>query len=966
MYLHTKIGGDNFYDSVVMVQNGDIWQAHIPPQYYGSTVIYYTTLSDAKGNSITLMDSTYIQYFVVNDSLRVVGTGTSTTVYSPYYSYYNNGWSRSIYMAGEINPSEQGGIITQIAYYNTTAATSNTDNVSFYFKATSDAVITYNNYLDPMADGATLVWGQATSTIFGAGWVTFTLHTPFYLPADSNLMVYCNNEDGSYGNNGNTPNWQYTTAANKNIRSYSDNVFPTTTDIVVSGERPNAQFTMRGSTPYSGYNLGILELTEPVNQNIGGSACSEEYVPMKIILVNSGEYDYDFSTNNVTLTVEVNNAITYTLNKILDDGILESGKADTIEITPVFPVYMPGQYDIKVWLTSALNNVPYDDTLQSVYISERLGLPVDENFSGSSLPIEFVSRAINSPSTWEIVTQGVGTDASLLPVQGTGMLAFTGTKGAMAHLSTRQLELRGTILPVLEFWYFHDTIPSEDYMDVFITTDGGGSYTLLKSILKQDITYGWKQYTADLTPYIGGQCINILFEAMQMSAGTTSQYIDRVYITSSPDLLVSEIIISPEVSACELTNKDISVVLTTNTNQPIDFSQAVGANLRLEVPGYSTPFDISLQSIGSLSGNSSRSILMASGVNIRKDISTLRAYLTSPVDNNPLNDTVSLLLDLQPALSVRVISMTGGTDCFKIESEVRQEVVIKNTGTVDLNGIELMLHITGDSTDIRVKEIGSLDLRAGEDTTYVFINPYIVPDEARYLVQVTAYMGCDSIWINGTHATDECADIHNLSIVSIDNPPTGQKDVVGSTINVAVSVRNESDNRWFSNVAIMALIEDEDSVMLSSCLGNISNLEPLKTGNFTIAEPYIVPAKGVYFIKVYLSSQDNYLEDDTMIIRRETDLVGIETLDRNDFTLSQNIPNPAANTTRIDYSIPESGEVIFHVHSISGQLLYSKTIEAANGKQSLELNTNTLTAGVYIYSIEYKGQRLVKRMSIQK
>jgi hypothetical protein len=57
--------------------------------------------------------------------------------------------------------------------------------------------------------------------------------------------------------------------------------------------------------------------------------------------------------------------------------------------------------------------------------------------------------------------------------------------------------------------------------------------------------------------------------------------------------------------------------------------------------------------------------------------------------------------------------------------------------------------------------------------------------------------------------------------------------------------------------------------------------------------------------------------------------------------------------------------VFFHVHSISGQLLYSKTIEAQRGAQSIELNTAVLSAGVYFYSIEYKGQRIVKRMSVR-
>jgi hypothetical protein len=150
-------------------------------------------------------------------------------------------------------------------------------------------------------------------------------------------------------------------------------------------------------------------------------------------------------------------------------------------------------------------------------------------------------------------------------------------------------------------------------------------------------------------------------------------------------------------------------------------------------------------------------------------------------------------------------------------------------------------------------------------------------------------------------------------------------------------------------------------------MGTIPTVDPSSTLPFTFTEPYIVPNDSVYYIKIYLSNQDIYPEDDTLTIKRYTETVGISSIGENNaFTLGQNIPNPAKNSTRIDYSIPESGEVIFHVHSISGQLLYSKMIEAASGKQSFELNTNTLAAGIYFYSIEYKGQRLVKRMSVQK
>ncbi|MDR2409426.1 MAG: T9SS type A sorting domain-containing protein [Bacteroidales bacterium] len=44
--------------------------------------------------------------------------------------------------------------------------------------------------------------------------------------------------------------------------------------------------------------------------------------------------------------------------------------------------------------------------------------------------------------------------------------------------------------------------------------------------------------------------------------------------------------------------------------------------------------------------------------------------------------------------------------------------------------------------------------------------------------------------------------------------------------------------------------------------------------------------------------------------------------------------------------------------------MYSKTIETERGTNSIELNTSTFAAGVYFYSMEYKGQRLVKQLVI--
>jgi hypothetical protein len=94
--------------------------------------------------------------------------------------------------------------------------------------------------------------------------------------------------------------------------------------------------------------------------------------------------------------------------------------------------------------------------------------------------------------------------------------------------------------------------------------------------------------------------------------------------------------------------------------------------------------------------------------------------------------------------------------------------------------------------------------------------------------------------------------------------------------------------------------------------------------------------------------------------------VGIEESNSTACYLGQNIPNPANTSTLIPFSIPEAGNVSFEVVSITGQVLYKKDIQAQTGSNTIELNTETLSAGIYYYRIEFNGQRLVKKMTIQR
>jgi hypothetical protein len=719
-----------------------------------------------------------------------------------------------------------------------------------------------------------------------------------------------------------------------------------------------------GSDKYLGANLGIISTTifeDPFN------LCSPDYLNLTYAIINSGITSYDFNTNPVNLHLQVTTPDSLEMDVLLATGILSSGDIMNVRLNNGFPVIAAGRYDIKAWMDNIADANADDDTVLSYYTSGKLSLPIDENFSDAILT-EFIVRDNNTSLQWTVIPQGLGIDTAVHPVFGNGVLSFLGSRGAMTTLATKQMDLSRTIQPSLSFWYFHDTIPSEDYTDVRITIDGGATYNTLYSLTKYDPVYGWKQDSADLPAYAVNQCVTLIFEAMEKSNGNVTQYIDRILITARQDIAIAEIFTSP-LSVCDLENKEIKVVMSNLSFPVLDYT-TTPTTLTLEVTetGQTFIFDTLLTN-SSLGSFASDTIIVATGFNFAVGTYTLKAYFSSVLDVDRNNDTLETSIVINPALSVQVEQISGGNvNCLLEDNVIYPKVTLYNTGNIDLSDIDLTIQIDTGENNLAVyalfREIYTGTILAGDSAIYIFTSSYTVPWNARYDVRVNASLNCDSALAHNTNMIQECVDTKDLHVVSIDNP-TGNKDNIGSNIQVRTTIENRSDGDIFNSVQVNFVVTNSQGVQTASGRETLPAIGSSATVSHTFNSTYTVPADSVYYLAVFLDSYENYPANDTIRIKRETN-VGIETLAGNGFTLGQNIPNPVKNTTHIDYSIPESGEVIFYVQSASGQLLYSKTIEATSGKNSLELNTSTLAAGIYVYSIEYKGQRLIKRMSVQK
>jgi len=99
-----------------------------------------------------------------------------------------------------------------------------------------------------------------------------------------------------------------------------------------------------------------------------------------------------------------------------------------------------------------------------------------------------------------------------------------------------------------------------------------------------------------------------------------------------------------------------------------------------------------------------------------------------------------------------------------------------------------------------------------------------------------------------------------------------------------------------------------------------------------------------------------------------TGTVGSSELWKNDFTLSQNTPNPFTNETTVNFQIKYAvSSVSLEIYDIRGVKMFEKIQkEVREGKYSVEINNVDFADGIYFYSLTVDGKKITKKMIVSK
>ncbi|MFC2101003.1 T9SS type A sorting domain-containing protein [Bacteroidota bacterium] len=362
------------------------------------------------------------------------------------------------------------------------------------------------------------------------------------------------------------------------------------------------------------------------------------------------------------------------------------------------------------------------------------------------------------------------------------------------------------------------------------------------------------------------------------------------------------------------------------------------------------------------SGQSSGWVLSTYNLNVVNDFGSttqFRFAFSSNSSNNAYDgwaiDDFELTLPQIP-VDAGVISVVTPFDTTVVGSQVQVEIFIKNFGTDTLTNVNLYYSV---NNGIVVSETWTGSLLPGSSTNYIFNSKYNPPASVNYSLCAFTH---DTYTFNDT----TCISLTNVlplfdaGIINITQP--GDFTFFNSDFTVKVMIMNMGQNT-LTNIPVTYVTLNSQSAS-ENWTGSLVSGDSVE---FAFSQTYnSTLLLGSYSMCAYTHLPgDIYYYDDTLckVIQNG---VGIEEEYMEGIWLGQNVPNPANGNTIIEYYLPSRGEAVFRVFNLVGDVILENRINQKQGKQQILLDAGIIPAGVYYYSLEFKGKRLVRKMVVSR
>ena len=158
-------------------------------------------------------DASFVAHF---EQGIIIGSGTSTNVYLPSYSYYKYSLTQQIYTNEELGG---GGSINSISFYN--AGETKTRSYDFYLVPTEKTA--FESATDWIVASESQLVFSGEVTMNANAWTCLQFETPFLYDGVSNIALIVDDNSGNWSNSPHMSCRVFNAQGTQSVRVYSDN-----------------------------------------------------------------------------------------------------------------------------------------------------------------------------------------------------------------------------------------------------------------------------------------------------------------------------------------------------------------------------------------------------------------------------------------------------------------------------------------------------------------------------------------------------------------------------------------------------------------------------------------------------------------------------------------------------------------------------------------------------------------------
>ena len=291
-----------------------------------------------------------------------------------------------------------------------------------------------------------------------------------------------------------------------------------------------------------------------------------------------------------------------------------------------------------------------------------------------------------------------------------------------------------------------------------------------------------------------------------------------------------------------------------------------------------------------------------------------------------------------------IVSIINPTSYTPTGSNVQVKVRIKNFGTDTLSTIPLSYQVDNNTPVL--------------DTFSILNSQFsILPDSsAEFTFRKTftskyAYNLCASTNVKGdANASNDKSCFHSFDDIGaywIEEPIS--EAFIDTSTAVTVSIKNYG----------VAVIDTADITFTVNGVPKAKEkwsgrLFPGSIANYTFSTK-LQPISGTFRLCAYASMLNDANPANNQVCKSINSIDEVKPILHSQFSILNSYPNPASDNINIEYFIPESSGITIEIYNIYGLRLYSSTAASLQGKNTITLDLNSLSSGIYFCRLSCKN-----------